>query len=422
MVNLNLDPTIEILDSLYSPNQGAHRRDPVCMFRSLILMTVTKESSVTNWVKTTRSVPLLAVLAGFEPNNTPGVGTYYDFFKRIIDGPWQKPCEHRVKRSSLIAGRHLRNLNGERNAKREEQNPNDSQSARLAKQLLAGSDKPRPNDFQRILEDLLVHAGIVPSIEAGVLTELQNLKVSGDGSTLQSGASGRGKPTCSCRSEGIYRCDHDRTYTSPTAEWCYDPQRDTCVFGDRYYHIVVTQNGHDFPLLTIMPGGNESDYTLSLKGIDRFLKLARENDLEIRVHIFIGDGHHDSYAHYDYLKEKEIIPIIPLSEKSQKIYPHLLEDRGIRTDTSGVPFAPAECACATTSTTRPDVVTFTTVRSREILIAMESAFMSPTLMNVLLAKSANPTQCSAPRSTSNPIPISGSTRPFPETAPRSKRS
>lgn len=104
---------------------------------------------------------------------------------------------------------------------------------------------------------------------------------------------------------------------------------------------MVTQNGRDLPLITIMPGGDESDYTLSLKAFDRFLKAIRENGLELKIEIFCGDGHHDSYAHYDYLEQKEVIPVIPLSESSQKTYPHLLEERGIKTDTDGTPLCPA---------------------------------------------------------------------------------
>jgi hypothetical protein len=76
-----------------------------------------------------------------------------------------------------------------------------------------------------------------------------------------------------------YQCDHDRYDTSPTAQWGYDHHRGAYIFGDRYYHLLVTQNGRDFPFLTHMRGGNESDYTLSLTSFDRFLKAVRENDL-----------------------------------------------------------------------------------------------------------------------------------------------
>jgi hypothetical protein len=92
--------------------------------------------------------------------------------------------------------------------------------------------------------------------------------------------------------------------------------------------------------LTKEHGGNESDYTLSLKALDRFLKAARENDLQIRITVFVGDCHYDFYAHYDYLEQKEVIPVILLSESSQKSYPHLLDHRGIRLDTDGTPLCP----------------------------------------------------------------------------------
>ena len=129
-------------------------------------------------------------------------------------------------------------------------------------EILPQAEQPRADDFHKILEDLLILIGVVPSIEQGLITGLEHLIVSGDGSILESGASAHGKPTCSCRSEGIYDCQHDRIYSSPTATWCYDAYRDCFLFGDRYYHLITHQNGHDFPLMTIMPGGNESDYTL----------------------------------------------------------------------------------------------------------------------------------------------------------------
>lgn len=341
IANLNLDPVIPLLNSLYSPVHRAAPKDPISMLRSLLLMTSTKEASITKWVKNTRALSLYAIMAGFHPDDTPGIGTYYDFMKRLIDGPYQKPCEHRTqKKSEFISGLHRRNFQSEKDAKKDEFDPNCSQSERLVEKLLAQANEPRPNGFEKVLEDLLFKVGILPSIQEGALSGLDHLLLSGDGSILRTAASSRGKPTCSCRSQGIYRCAHDRDYTSPTAKWCYDAYRDCYLFGDRYYHLVVHQNGHDLPLLTVMPGGNESDYTLSLKAFDRFLKAANENGLDMHIDIFCGDGHHDSCAHYRYFQEKAVSPVIPLSEKSKNVYPHLLEDRGIRLDTDGVPLCP----------------------------------------------------------------------------------
>lgn len=87
LAQLNLDPARELLESLYSPVKRSPPRDPTEMFRSLILMTLLKTAGITKWVKQTRSLPFFSVFAGFLPDDTPGVGTYYDFLKRIINGP-----------------------------------------------------------------------------------------------------------------------------------------------------------------------------------------------------------------------------------------------------------------------------------------------------------------------------------------------
>lgn len=340
LTHLNLDPAIEVLGSLYSPVPRVTPRDPTSMLRSLILMTASKIPGITKWVEETRSLSLYATLAGFPPKDTPGIGTYYDFLHRLIDGPYQKPCEHRVRNSDFLIGPHLRNLRMEKGAAKEKDDIYHSQSEKVAAELLASAEEPRPDGLSKLLEDLLIRLGVMPSIEQGFLKDLDNLTVSGDGSILQTAASPGGKPTCSCRSQGIFRCEHDRQYTSPTAKWCYDAHRDCYLFGDRYYHLVVHQNGHDLPLLTIMPGGDESDYTLSLKAFDQFLKAARENGLQIGIGVFCGDGHHDSCAHYRYFQEKGVVPVIPLSENTKKAFPHVLDDRGVKLDTDGVPLCP----------------------------------------------------------------------------------
>jgi hypothetical protein len=338
--HLNLDPASELLENLYSPVKRSPSRPPIDMLRSLLLMTLLKISSITTWVGQTRATALLPILAGFSPDDTPGIGTYYDFLKRLVDGPYQKPCPHHVRKTKMLTGLHQRNLGREKAAQKDQRDSCHSQSEKLVEELLANSHEPRARDLSALLENLLIRVAIMPTIEQGLVTDLHNLIVSGDGSILTSAASARGKPTCSCRAGGIRKCKHDRLYTSPTAKWCYDAYRDCYLFGDRYYHLVIHQNGHDLPLLTLMPGGNESDYTLSLKAFDRFLKAAREHGLDLRIGVFCGDGHHDSRAHYRYFQEKQVIPVIPLSENSNNVYPHLLDKQGVKLDTDGTPLCP----------------------------------------------------------------------------------
>ncbi|MCP4214919.1 MAG: hypothetical protein GY765_09690 [bacterium] len=340
MLSLNTDPVLPLLRKCYSPTERRRPHDPDCMLRSLVLMTVHRQRSITEWVRETRTVSVLGILSGFSPPDTPGVGTYYDFMKRLTDSPYVRPCAHVEKRSTLTSGKHLRNRQREKDAKKENRDPHQSQSEKLAAELLAHTDDPRPDGFPKILEDIFILIGILPCVRDGLLSP-ENMTVSGDGSVQASYASADGKPACDCRSHGITDCDHGRYYGSPTAEWCYCHHHGCFIFGDRYYHIVVTQNGHDFVLITIMPGGNESDYTLSLKAFDRLLKMFREHGLSFLISGFIGDGHHDSYAHYEYFAKKGVIPFIPLSEGSKNARPHLSGKPDVILGKDGIPLCPA---------------------------------------------------------------------------------
>jgi hypothetical protein len=77
-----------------------------------------------------------------------------------------------------------------------------------------------------------------------------------------------------------------------------------------------------------------------LKAFDQFCKGARENELKANISYFCGDGHHDSYAHYEYFDKKGVIPVIPLAENSQKITHHL-PGSPIQLDKDGTPLCPA---------------------------------------------------------------------------------
>ncbi len=153
-----------------------------------------------------RSNSLHAVLCGFDPDDVPGVGTFYDFLKRTLDGPYRKPGEGVAKKSGTNAMKHWRNLKGEKDRREGDFDPNRTKSEVLSKSLLAKTGEPRLDGMRKILEDLLFQAGTVPSVEAGLLSFSDGLVVSRDGSIMETAASPRGKATCDRRSQGIYKC------------------------------------------------------------------------------------------------------------------------------------------------------------------------------------------------------------------------
>jgi len=60
----------------YYKNRGPEPRDPASMMRSYLLLLLTNPTkSIDEWVDELRRVPLYAIISGFEPGDTPGVGT-----------------------------------------------------------------------------------------------------------------------------------------------------------------------------------------------------------------------------------------------------------------------------------------------------------------------------------------------------------
>jgi hypothetical protein len=373
---LDLSPATEFLESHYCPVKRRPPRDPLGMLRMLLLMLLCGVERITKWVKQLRGSPLLAALTGFAPDHIPGIGTCYAFQDRLVNGPYQKPCEHVTRPSDALKHRHTRRLKDHTDDRHDYPPVYHSESEALAAELLEHTPDPRPNSLQTRLEDLFVKLGLIPSLEAGLFAALDQLAcasapddatipaplapdhapdqahssenipldVSGDGSPLETDASPNGHPTCDCPVEPRLHntCTHPREYTSETAQWSFSTGRTRYVFGDRSYHLGCRPHGRDLPLLTYMGEGNEADATLSLKAMDDLLKLIRAHDLDLTVKTFSGDMHHDTYAHSDYYSQKGILTAIPLREPSQhRATPHLDQHPNLRLDADGTPLCPA---------------------------------------------------------------------------------
>ena len=82
--NLDFSYTDELLAAKYS-KFGPAPRTPSCMQRSYLLSIDFKVHSITDWAAQLKINPLYAILSGFDFGNTPGVGTFYDFFRKLWD-------------------------------------------------------------------------------------------------------------------------------------------------------------------------------------------------------------------------------------------------------------------------------------------------------------------------------------------------
>ena len=83
-------------------------RFPPCMLRSYLLSIKFKLTSITRWIALFKENPLFAILSGFQFGDTPGVGTFYDFFSRLWDtdsnhlSPKKRHPRHKVKKGNSL--------------------------------------------------------------------------------------------------------------------------------------------------------------------------------------------------------------------------------------------------------------------------------------------------------------------------------
>ena len=79
---LDLSGTASLIRDQYASG-GIIAIDPANLLRAYLLMLQVGQTSITKWVDELRRVPLYAMITGFLPGHTPGIGTFYDFFDRL---------------------------------------------------------------------------------------------------------------------------------------------------------------------------------------------------------------------------------------------------------------------------------------------------------------------------------------------------
>ena len=85
-INMITYPDLSHIDNImrnYYSKYGPAPCPASCMLHSLLLAVICKVTSITKWLDILRTQPLYSVISGFEPDDVPGVGTFYDFINRL---------------------------------------------------------------------------------------------------------------------------------------------------------------------------------------------------------------------------------------------------------------------------------------------------------------------------------------------------
>jgi len=309
-----------LLQDVYNA-KGPQPRDPASMLRSYLLFLMTKpEIGVTEWINEMKRVPYYAILSGFEPGDLPGVGTFYDFFKRL----WAI-SENNLKSNKQKRKRKLKK--GKKGGKAPTTSP--GKVKRLVKWLLRHvakkTDLPSDRLFHFFQTQILAR-----SAHLGLLGDRNALSVAGDGTPVVTAAYPRSKSTCNCRAQGLANCNHPRIYSQPDCNSGWDSAREKFFNGYHLYMLSATDSHYDLPLYPrLQPASRHDAVSLVVSAVEFKQRFTLGT-----VGKMLLDAAHDAEAIYHLLDYQNIEPFIDLNSRSKKV---ITTSGDIRISPKGIP-------------------------------------------------------------------------------------
>ena len=235
------------------------------MLRALLCGVSLGIQSITKLVSLLKSSPVLATISGFDPEDTPGVGTFYDFMYRLW-GEDKKRFAMRKNQRKSLKNRETKSFVDGPISKADE-----PISETLAYAVMDNSFPLDPNSS--ILNQIFYRCIVAKSEMMGLLKSPQDNKtlLSGDGTLIDSGASQHGIKDCDCKSKGISHCDCPRRFSDPDARFGWDFHNDTYVFGYNLYTIIAVTDSGPLPVSFTLQGAHTNDCLMCLLAMNSYL-------------------------------------------------------------------------------------------------------------------------------------------------------
>ena len=312
----DLDCIAHILRGCYRGG-GRPPRDPAAMFRTWVLATLLGVTSPKRWADLLATDSLLAVLSGFDPDDTPGASTLRDFMTRLTRQMRRRSRYHRPYRA--------RGKGPGKGKKRPLRRPDLLRRLQLQLPRFSRGDE---GPLQQML------AAIAHASGARGLIDLANLAVAGDSTVLVAHANHFGHRACSCP-RGT-DCTHRRRFTDGDASWGWDSSRGIWIYGHRYYEFTAAAMRHDLPLYIRAVGADRHD------GVSWMLSHTDFQTYYTDAHLIrtILDAAHDAGAIFDQLDRDGLQAIIDLNPAHHPKVPVRLNADGIPLCACGQPMAP----------------------------------------------------------------------------------
>lgn len=298
---LDLSLTDTIMQECYSIF-GPEPRLPSCMLRSYLIALKLKVTSITQWARMLKETPLYAILSGFPVGDTPGVGTFYDFFSRM----WMDDSNHlsnkdRFPKVKIPKGK-----------KKGDKTP--CNSSGIATKLLPILERWQFRTEQPffLIFKLYQQQFLDQSVEKGLIHP-DRIALAGDGTAVRTAAQQRKKRLCHClEDENRRTCHCKRHFSQPDCNWGWDSHRECYFFGYHLYMYVASDSHSDLPVFPLLERASRHDM---LSFLHSFFTM-RAYLPKFRIEKLLLDSAQDAYVVYDYCKREHITPFIDLNPKN----------------------------------------------------------------------------------------------------------
>lgn len=280
---------------------GPKPRTPSCMHRSYLLSIDFKVTSITDWAAQLKINPLYAILSGFELGNTPGVGTFYDFFNRL----WNSDDNNLSSHLHPLKVSVKRPKKKGKKADSVEKTSVEQQFKELEETAFSIEEQPYGSLFY-----IYKNSFLDVSVQKGLIRP-ENLALAGDGTPVVTSARERKHRVCDCVSKGIIDCGCDRYFSQPDCDMGWDSSRDCFYHGYDLYMLVASDSESDLPVFPLLGPASRHD---SHGFLNTFFRM-RSFLPNFNIHKLLLDSAHDAMPFYKYCKRKGITPFIDLNEK-----------------------------------------------------------------------------------------------------------
>ena len=280
-------------------DKGPPGYPPSNMLRAYLLsLLVEPTMSLTKWVDQLRRVPLYAIISGFEPHETPAIGTFYDFFNRL----WLSDQDN-------FHG----HVKPKKRKKSKKKKPKKGKKMPLKKpgilQLLVNrynkygsSFKPKATD---LLFDLFKDSFLSISASYGLLGDPSKLSISADGTSVVTASL--------LRKKKLNDNDLFAHYYQPDTDVGWDSSRNKFYVGYDLYMLTACNSKNDLPIYPTLNKASRHDSVSLLLTLNEF---HHRFDICLVDKILL-DAAHDAKAIYELLNKLDIDAFIDLNKRTK---------------------------------------------------------------------------------------------------------